>query len=187
MLRPMRYYGDPILRKKCRAVVEITPEVLQVAQDLVDSMHAHNCTGLAAPQIGSDLRIFCLDTGEDLDEDGYPIALPIKVFINPEITYASKTTSKMGEGCGSIPGFYEEFLRPKEINVRALGIDGKPFEEKGLKFWRSRAIQHELDHLNGILIVDHWPANILKKNESELKLFEMRHSQSSIMRGDPFR
>jgi peptide deformylase len=168
-------------------VEKITPEVLQVAQDLVDSMRSHNCTGLAAPQIGSDLRIFCLDTGEDLDEEGYPIALPIKVFINPEITYASKNTSRMGEGCGSIPGFYEEFLRPKEINVRALDIDGNVFEENGLKFWRSRAIQHELDHLDGILILDRWPPNVLKRHEQELKLLEMRHSQTSVMRGDPFR
>lgn len=187
MIRPLRYLGDPILRKKCRPVSAITPEILSVCEDLVESMRPHNGTGLAAPQIGYDWRIFCIDTGEELDEDGYPVVEPTKIFINPEITYASKNTSKRGEACLSLPGFYEKVERPEVVDVKAIGVDGKEFEEKGVKLWRAQAIQHEIDHLDGILFIDRISDKDKKKIEKELKLFEMRNSQASLMRGDPFR
>lgn len=186
MIRPLRYLGDPILRKKCKIVPAVTPEILSICKDLVDSMRPHNGTGLAAPQIGYDWRIFCVDTGEALDDEGYPVVEPTKVFINPEITYASTSTSRRGESCLSLPGFYEEVERSKIIDIKAIGIDGKEFEEKGVKLWRAQAIQHEMDHLDGILFIDRISDKAKKRIEKELKLFEMRHSQASLMRGDPF-
>lgn len=187
MIRPLRYIGDPILRKKCRVVPAVTPEIIRVCQDLVESMRPHNGTGLAAPQIGYDWRIFCLDTGEELDEEGYPVMQPTKIFINPEITYFSKNTIKLREGCLSIPGIHEEVERPEIIDIKAIGVDGKPFEEKGVKLWRSRCLQHELDHLNGILFTDLVSDQIKKKIDGDLKLLEVRYAQASLVRGDPFK
>ena len=172
MLVPVRYLGDPILRRKCKPVEKITDEIREIAQNLVDTMQAHNCVGLAAPQAGYEYRMFCTCLSDELDETGYGYIVDPKVFINPVITYFSEETVSMDDPCLSIPGFYERVVRPKTIDVVALDVDGNEFEEKGLSEWRSRCIQHEVDHLDGILFIDRLSDKLKKKHAKRIQAVE---------------
>ena len=185
MIRDLRYLGDPILRKKCRRVEKITDEIKALAQDLIDSMIAHNGSGVAAPQIGYDWSMFAIHVSDTNDEYGYPLDEEPKVFINPEIVYSSKEKATDNEGCMSVPGFLATVTRPKKIKVQAMGIDGKLFIEE-LENWRARCVQHETDHCNGILHIDRMSEKLKKKHEQELKTLEMHFLRKTSFKGDPF-
>src|SRR3990167_1147152 len=157
MIKKLCYIGDKTLREKCKGVKEITPEILRIAEELIQTMQAHNGIGLAAPQIGYNLRMFAIQVSDELDENNYPKDAPPQVLINPKITRFSKEKIKLPEGCLSIPGLHEEVIRPQMIDIEAMGIDGNPIIETNLKYWRSRCIQHECDHLDGVLFVDLLP------------------------------
>jgi peptide deformylase len=141
-------YGDPILEQVCDPVTKFgTPELDKLVADMFDTMYANKGIGLAAPQIGLKQRLTVIDTsaGDDRSQQ--------KVFINPEIV-AQDGTQVGEEGCLSIPGFREDVKRASRIVVRAQNTKGETFElETGELL--SRAIQHELDHLNGILFLNH--------------------------------
>lgn len=179
-MMPLRYLGDPVLRKKCRPVAAITPEIKRIAKELIETVIAHNGSGLAAPQIGYDLRMFVIQLGEEVDKKGNPYDCEPTVFINPEITRYSKENIKLGEGCLSIPGFYEDILRPKVIDFAAIDIEGNPVVEKNVKNWRARCMQHEVDHLDGILFIDRFPENLKKKHENALKYIEMQYQNGAL-------
>ena len=174
MIRKMCYIGDKILREKCKPINEITPEILRIAQELVQTMQAHNGLGLAAPQIGYNLRMFAIQISDEVDEDNYPKDAPPQILINPIITKFSKKKMILSEGCLSIPGLHEDVVRPQSIDVEALDISGNKFIEKDLKHWRSRCIQHECDHLDGILFIDRLPAALKKIHDEELKAIEAK-------------
>lgn len=139
-------YPDPRLREVAQPVAEVTDEIRQLAQDMAETMYAANGCGLAATQVGRSERIFVIDIAAE-DE---PSALT--VFINAEIE-ESQGVQAWDEGCLSFPGASEEIRRAERVKVSALNQLGEPFtlEASGLL---AVAIQHENDHLDGILMID---------------------------------
>lgn len=145
-LRPILKYPDPRLKQVASPVKEVNDEIRQLVDDMAETMYAAPGVGLAATQIGVMLRVFVIDiAGEDEPSD-------LKVFINPEITETTGTQT-WEEGCLSFPGVTEEIRRAELVTVRALDRDGKPFElhADGLL---AVAVQHENDHLNGVVMLD---------------------------------
>ena len=142
-------YGDEILRKKSKEVSKVSKKIRILAENMIDTMYANNGVGLAAPQVGENLRMFVIDVSQD-DEPLNPI-----VFINPKIIKKSGAI-KSNEGCLSFPKAYVDVRRYKNIMVKALDLNGRPFvmEAKDGELL-ARAIQHEYDHLDGILFIDH--------------------------------
>ena len=167
MASPICVYGNPVLRKKSVPVKEVTPEIRTLADRMLGIMYAQEGIGLAAEQIGQTEAIFVLDIppAADKNDQGFPNNPGIKMpqaFINPEIIGASAEMSVAEEGCLSFPKLYVPVKRPAEVVLRYTDRDGnvQVLNAKGLL---ARAIQHELDHLNGVLLVDHMtPAMKLK-------------------------
>lgn len=142
-------YGTESLRKPSKEVSKISKKIQALVHDLLDTMYAQNGVGLAAPQIGENLRIFVIDvsTGNQ--------PLNPMVFINPKIIKKSGACSSY-EGCLSFPEAYTDVKRYANVLVKALDIHGKPFVMEGKDgSLLARAMQHEFDHLDGILFVDH--------------------------------
>jgi peptide deformylase len=144
---PIRIHPDPILRVKCRPVEAFDAGLRKLALNMVETMHAAPGVGLAAPQVGVDLRIAVVDisVGED--------ASKLMVLINPEIVRREGMETDT-EGCLSLPGITDKVDRPVAITLRAQGLDGKPYE-LAAEDYLARAILHEVDHLDGILFTDH--------------------------------
>ena len=120
---------------------------------MFDTMYAAPGIGLAAIQVGVPKRLLVIDLQEPEEEDGEPVRDPL-VFINPEILETSETTRPYQEGCLSVPDQYAEVDRPDRIRARWLDLDGKPHEEE-IEGLLATCLQHEMDHLNGILFIDH--------------------------------
>ena len=137
--------GEEVLRQKCEAVKaeEINDEFRALIKEMFLTMDEANGVGLAAPQVGIAKRFFVAMSDDDVE----------RVFINPVITKTSSELSEYEEGCLSIPGVYETIVRPKAVTISALDINGKPFtlDAEGLL---ARIVQHESDHLDGILYID---------------------------------
>jgi peptide deformylase len=146
MIRPILVFPDPRLREAAQPVTTIDDEIRSLAEDLAETMYDARGVGLAATQLGVPHRVFVVDVAPE----GEPSRL--FVFINPEIR-ASGGRQSLREGCLSFPGIHEEIRRAAFVEVRALGVDGEPFEltAEGLL---SVAIQHETDHLDGVLMID---------------------------------
>jgi len=140
-LLPIHLLGSPVLREASVELPEVTEEVRRLVDDMFETMDAAEGVGLAANQVGKAVRVAVVDA------DGQRFAM-----INPVIVEASGKESQE-EGCLSIPEIYAEVTRPERIVLEALGADGAPYrlEAEGLK---ARAIQHEIDHLDGILFLD---------------------------------
>ena len=148
MIRPILCYPDKRLRDPGEAVEKFDDELRQLIDDMAETMYAAPGVGLAAPQIGVSKRLFIIDvaTGDEEPSD-------LRVFINPEILQTEGETT-FSEGCLSFPGLHEDIDRAERVRVRALDQNGEPFELEadGLL---AIAIQHENDHLNGKLMIDH--------------------------------
>jgi len=145
-IHQVRKYPDPVLRKVAEKVTDISTELCQLSGDMIETMRAARGIGLAANQIGVSLRIISIEAG--LEKETLPL-----ILLNPEIVeVASEEIAE--EGCLSLPGFYETVKRARQVSVKAITLEGKEFsmECEGLL---ARAFQHEIDHLNGILLVDH--------------------------------
>lgn len=142
----IRYIGDPVLRKVAAPITEFDEDLKKFARDMIEVMHVEDGIGLAAPQIGISKQIIAVDASE-LVEDEYP-----RVFINPEILESSGEWV-VEEGCLSIPGVSEEVKRPEKILLKFQDETGELFTEE-FSGWLSRILQHEIDHLNGILFID---------------------------------
>jgi peptide deformylase len=151
MVRKILKYGEPVLERKAETVTEFdTAELNEMIADMWETMYAAKGVGLAAPQIGIGKRVSVIDTsvGED--------ATKKIVIINPEITFQEgKQTGE--EGCLSIPGFREPVSRANKVSVRAQDASGQTIELEGEELL-ARAFQHEIDHLNGILFINHLSA-----------------------------
>ncbi len=143
-VREIRIFGDPALREQCRAVDVVDEEIHALVDDLTETMYAADGIGLAAPQIGVPLRVFVYDVREDEVAPG--------ALINPRIVEMSGSQREM-EGCLSIPGLSEVVERHAQVVVEGLDRDGRPvrIEAEGLL---SRCLQHEQDHLDGVLFID---------------------------------
>ena len=148
-VRKIVKYGSDILRQKSKEIFKISKKIQVLAEDMLDTMYANNGVGLAGPQVGELLRIFVIDVS---DPKG---SCNPMVFINPKIIKKDGAIA-CNEGCLSFPEVYTYVRRYKNVTVKALDLKGKPFivEAKDGELL-SRAIQHEFDHLNGVLFVDH--------------------------------
>ncbi len=142
----LRYYGDPVLRKKAQPIEKITDEIRQLAHDMVETMIESNGIGLAAPQIGVALRIFVSNVDYE-DEEGEVCLGEPKVYINPEITQPSEATVERNEACLSIPELVVPVLRPLTIIFEATDLAGKRLSQKCSEFL-ALCFMHETDHLN---------------------------------------
>jgi len=154
-------YGHPALRQKGGRIEKVTPEIKILVADMFETMHSNHGIGLAAQQVGKALQLAVFDVREVKDRpswlelDGKPADvnefMPL-VLINPEIKPGGEPATG-GEGCLSFPEIFAEITRPESVDVKALNQKGKPVEFRcgGLL---ARAIQHEVDHLNGILFID---------------------------------
>jgi peptide deformylase len=141
----VRILGDPVLREKAVPVTEISDTTRQLIRDMFETMYGEEGVGLAAPQVGISERIIVIDPQED--------DLPAFALINPEILEVSKETEKGEEGCLSIPGLRDIVERPYRVVVRGLTPEGQE-RQLDLLGLPARIIQHEVDHLDGILFFD---------------------------------
>lgn len=151
-IHPIRRAGDPVLREKARRVRTIDSSIKQLIEDMWETMYDAPGVGLAAPQIGIPLRIVVIDTNNG-DKSG-KIAL-----VNPEIVKRSGTRT-VDEGCLSVPGFRGEIVR--SVKVLAQGIDpytGKEMRIKAQDDLLAEALEHEIDHINGVLYIDYLPSH----------------------------
>ena len=153
MKRKVLLYTDARLRKKSVKVARVDAAIKKLTKDMVETMRADFGIGLSAPQIGILKRMFAYEYIKPAGAKDPSPSVPLRVLINPEIVHFSKTTEVGEEGCLSFPNLYGDVRRSKKIKVTALDASGRPieFEAKGLE---ARVIQHEVDHLNGILFVD---------------------------------
>jgi peptide deformylase len=161
MIREIVIYGDPVLRKKGKQIDKITEEIRTLAQDMVETMHGAHGVGLAGQQVGEPIQLTVIDVsdaesrpsrmwidGQEVDPNEH---MPL-ILINPQLEL-SRETEIGPEGCLSFPEISADISRAEHIKVKALDLDGNQisFEAEGLL---SRAVQHETDHLNGILFID---------------------------------
>ncbi len=149
-IKKVLQYGNDILRQKSKEVTKVSRKIQILCEDLLDTMYAQNGVGLAAPQIGINLRVFVIDVSNGNNEKLNPM-----IFINPKIIKKSGAVNSY-EGCLSFPKAYTNVRRYKNVVIKALNQKGKSFilEAKEGELL-ARAIQHEFDHLDGILFIDH--------------------------------
>lgn len=172
---PIRYYGHPDLRMKAKKVEAITPEIVQICQEMLTKMLSlDNCIGFAGPQLGIPLRIFVIREEKFLPNDQYAYGPP-EVIINPVLTKPSQETETMVEGCMSLPGLHVEVTRPRSIHVRYQNPKGE-FVEELLEDFRARMFMHENDHLNGVLHIDRMDPKERKKIEPILKAMKAKYN-----------
>ena len=152
-LLPIVEVPDPRLRKISSPVEQVDDGVRALVADMFETMYAAPGIGLAAIQVGVPKRILVIDLQEPEEEGGAPVKDP-RVFINPEILIHSDQEVPYTEGCLSVPDQYAEVDRPDRIRARWLDLDGKPHEED-IEGLLATCLQHEMDHLNGILFIDH--------------------------------
>ena len=143
-VRPIRYLGDPVLRKPAKKIRKIDDSIRRLVDDMIESMVAAQGVGLAAPQIGVGLRVVVIGM-----PDEEPFAL-----INPSIARRSGERRLDAEGCLSVPGYRAAITRSERVTVKALDIDGKPIRVKAIDNLLAQALEHEVDHVNGMLYVD---------------------------------
>jgi peptide deformylase len=152
-IREIIILPDKQLRLVSKPVEKITAEIRQLADDMLETMYDAPGIGLAAIQVAQPLRLITMDLAKKSEEEGEVTPQP-RVFINPEIISSSEETSVYEEGCLSIPEYYEEVERPAKVRVRFTDLDGKVHEEDAEGLYAT-CIQHEIDHLNGVLFVDY--------------------------------
>ena len=143
---PILHYPDPRLHTVAKPVAEINQKIKQLVSDMAQTMYEAPGIGLAATQVNAHVQVIVIDLSDERNQ--------LQVFINPEITWASEEKKVWQEGCLSVPDFYDEVLRPSEVKVKALDIEGKQFDihADGLM---AVCIQHEMDHLKGKVFVEY--------------------------------
>jgi len=157
-------YGDPVLEKPTKAITKLDAELEELAEDMFATMYAAQGVGLAAPQVGKSLRIAVVDV------TGGKNAEAKIVLVNPEIIHA-EGEKREEEGCLSIPGFRGYVVRPQFVTVKAQNTKGEWFEIRGEDLL-ARAFCHEIDHLNGILFLQH--LSMLKRDLIRRKIKKLR-------------
>jgi len=179
MILPVLRYGDPVLRQKGARIEKITPAIKKLVEDMLETMHAAAGVGLAAQQVGHALQLTVIDVREVKDR---PSTLELKgrpadvaafmplVLINPELTPSNKPVSGP-EGCLSFPEIYADIVRPESVEVVGMNEKGERIEFRcgGLL---ARAVQHEADHLRGILFIDRMSAEAKKELKPRLEALQ---------------
>ena len=175
-LLPILRYPDSRLHKVAKPVTAFDKRLKKLAADMAETMYEAPGVGLAASQVDVHEQLIVIDTSETHDD--------LRVFINPEITWASPDKQVYDEGCLSVPGIYDGVERPARVKVRALDLDGKPFEVEadGLL---AVCIQHEMDHLKGKVFVEY--LSPLKRNRIKTRMLkeerELRREQLKVASG----
>jgi peptide deformylase len=147
VIRPILKYGDTTLNQKASNVTAVTPDIERIIDDMIDTMYAAPGVGLAAPQIGVPFRIFVADVSVGRDPEG------LIVMVNPE--FVTRDGMQLEEeGCLSIPGFEATVVRPMHAVIKGLDRNGREYQHEGTGLL-ARAFQHEMDHLDGRLFIDH--------------------------------
>ncbi len=172
---PIRYYGHPDLRVKAKPIELITEEIVQICNNMLDTMVAlDNCIGFAGPQLGIGLRIFVIREEKFYPSGEYYFGHP-EVIINPVLSAPSKEMESMVEGCMSLPGVHVEVIRPKSIHARYQNQKGD-FIEEDLHDFRARMFMHENDHLNGVLHIDRMDPRDRKELEPVLRELKQKYN-----------
>lgn len=164
MIYPVTVFGDPVLRKKAEPISSDFPNLKEFVSNMFETMYNSDGVGLAAPQVGQAIRIFVIDSTTEDEEDEPGIK---RAFINPVILEKSGDEWVMNEGCLSLPEIREDVSRPEIVKIRYFDEDFNEFTEEFSGF-TSRVIQHEYDHLEGVMFVDY--LNPLKKRILKGKL-----------------
>ena len=157
-IRQIAKIGEPVLRKKAKVVTKFDDKLVELLEDMADTMYEADGVGLAAPQVSILKRVVVIDI-----EDGEGA----RVFINPKIT-STKGEHEVEEGCLSFPNEYAKVVRPKELTVEALDREGKKFKLKA-KDLLAQAVAHEIDHLDGIVFIDRMIPGTLEYIDPENK------------------
>ena len=165
-LRTIVSYPDPVLAATAERVEVFDEELRQLADDMAETMYAAPGVGLAANQVGVLKRIIVVDVTDD--QTG------LLKLVNPEIAWTSETLADHEEGCLSLKGLYEHVNRPDEVIVKAQSVTGEPIEIKA-EGLLAVCLQHEIDHLNGIVFIDH--LSRLKKDRACTKLKKLRRRE----------
>ena len=177
MIYPIVVYGHPVLRKEATDFLpEEKNEVKQLAEDMFETMYKADGIGLAGPQIGLARRIFVIDA-TPLADDFPELANFKKVFINARILEREGEPFTDQEGCLSLPGISEDVTRPSKVKIRYMDVDFNEYEEV-YEGWAARVIQHEYDHIQGILFIDHLAP--LKKRLLKRKLTAISKGKINI-------
>jgi peptide deformylase len=163
-IHPIVKYGDPVLEKPAKPVAKFDAELEELAEDMFATMYAAQGIGLAAPQIGQSIRIAVVDVTSGKNAEAKI------VLVNPEITHG-EGEKREEEGCLSIPGFRGYVVRPHFVTVRAQNLKGEVFEIRGEDLL-ARAFCHEIDHLNGILFLQH--LSMLKRDLIKRKIKKLK-------------
>ena len=168
MLLDIVKLGQESLRQKSLPVEEVNAEIKTLVENMFETMIEAQGVGLAAPQVGKNIRLFVLIADDDVR----------RVFINPQIIKTSEEVGDYDEGCLSIPQVYETISRPLKVTVQALNENGRPFtlDADGLL---ARIIQHEYDHLEGILYIDRGDKDFAQKTEAQFKKRAERAEQKA--------
>lgn len=164
---PIVQYPDPRLAAKAEPVTVFDDKLKQLAADMAETMYAAPGVGLAANQIGQLIRMVVIDISDEKND--------LHVLVNPQITVRSEEIKECEEGCLSLPGLYEKVKRPSFVTVKAQDLDGKPFELECDELL-SVCVQHELDHLDGLVFIDH--LSQLKKSRAVTKLAKRRKEKA---------
>ena len=182
MILPIRAFGDAVLRKHCHEIKSDYPDLKTLIENMFDTMNSANGIGLAAPQIGLDIRLFIVDLSPLAEDEDYDdIAAELKdfrkVFINAKILEESGEEWKFNEGCLSIPDVREDVKRKETIVVEYLDENFVKHTET-LSDMRARVVQHEYDHIEGILFTDHLSS--LKKKLVKGKLIKISQGEVGV-------
>jgi peptide deformylase len=160
MILPIVTEPNPGLHVTCAAITDITPEIVQLAHDMRETMHAAQGIGLAAPQVGRAIRLIVIEYegGNRGDE------VPFLALVNPRITWSSTERENMTEGCLSLPGIEGDVARPRKVRAKALDLEGNQVEIEASSIL-ARVLQHEIDHLNGKLFTEYIPKKQLRPRD----------------------
>lgn len=180
MVREVIKVGDARLRERARPIQAITPEIRQLAEDMVETMHAYDGIGLAATQVAEMHRLLVIEVPEDEEIWG---SGELYVVINPEIIKESRETDIGTEGCLSVPGYIGEVERAEEVLIRGLDLQGRKFRLRPRGFL-ARVFQHEVDHLDGVLYIDRLTApdriwEVKPGTEEQEELADQRRAETA--------
>jgi peptide deformylase len=157
---PLRVFGDPVLKQRAREVEDVSPELVTLVNGMYETMVVENGVGLAAPQVGIRKRIFTYD----LHEGEGP-----HVVLNPEIVESAGETVFLDEGCLSVPGLRFEIVRAERVTMRGVDLDGNEVILAGDDDLVAQLIQHEVDHLDGVLLLDRLDPDVRRAALRELR------------------
>jgi len=177
-IREILTVPNPILKQVCKPVDKVDDALRALMDDMLETMYDAPGIGLAAIQVGEPVRVIVMDLQEK-PEDAEPEAEGVKnprYFVNPEIVWSSEELAPYEEGCLSVPEVYDEVLRPARVRLKYLDYSGNAVEEEASGLYAT-CIQHEMDHLNGVLFIDH--LSKLKRDRAVTKVKKLVRSQAA--------